>query len=309
MSERLSMPSLAGATGWLNAEPLTPDALRGRVVVVNFWTLTCINWLRTEPYVRAWSAAYADDGLVVIGVHTPEFAFEHDLDLVRRAAEDREIDYPIAADNNYAVWQAFDNHYWPALYFADREGILRDFHFGEGRYQQSERTIQRLLGVQRELVRVEGTGVEKEADWDRLRTPETYLGSGRSEHFASPAGSKFEFPGYLPFNHWALAGEWTVEREYAELERGGGSIAFRFEARDAHLVLFAPGGRPIPFRVQLDGEAPGPAHGVDVDEQGDGVLREGRMYQLIRHPAAVRERHLEVTFLEPGARAYVFTFG
>src|SRR5690348_13028836 len=175
------MPSLGGASGWLGSEPLDPAGLRGRVVLVDFWTLTCINWLRTEPYIRAWSQAYRDDGLVVIGVHTPEFTFEHDLDLVRQATEARGIDYPVAADNDYAVWQAFDNHYWPALYFVDREGVIRDSHFGEGRYEQSERTIQQLLGIERELVRVEGTGVEAEADWDNLRTPETYLGRARGE--------------------------------------------------------------------------------------------------------------------------------
>ena len=188
---RVHMPSLDGATAWLNSEPLDPEGLRGQVVVADFWTLTCINWLRTEPYVRAWSQAYRDDGLVVIGVHTPEFSFEHDIDLVRQANQERGIDYPVAQDNDYAVWDAFANNYWPALYFIDREGIIRDRHFGEGRYEQSERVIQRLLGVERELVSVEGLGVEAEADWDHLRTTETYLGYGRSEHFASPHGSAF----------------------------------------------------------------------------------------------------------------------
>src|SRR5687768_7592723 len=205
------MPSLGRATGWLNSEPLGPAELRGRVVLVNFWTLTCINWLRQEPYVRAWSQAYRDDGLVVIGVHTPEFGFEHDLDLVREAVNERDIDYPVAAENDYAVWSAFANRYWPALYFVDREGIVRDEHFGEGRYEESERVIQRLLGVERELVSVEGLGVEAEADWDHLRTPETYLGYGRSEQFASPDGAAFdersayEFPARLRFGHWPLA--------------------------------------------------------------------------------------------------------
>jgi thiol-disulfide isomerase/thioredoxin len=312
---RVHMPSLDGATAWLNSEPLDPEGLRGRVVLADFWTLTCINWLRTEPYVRAWSRAYRDDGLVVIGVHTPEFSFEHDIDLVRRANEVRGIDYPVAVDNDYAVWDAFANHYWPALYFVDREGIIRDQHFGEGRYEQSERSIQRLLGVERDLVSVEGVGVEAQADWDHLQTPETYLGYGRGERFASPGGAAYderrtyELPERLRVNHWALAGEWTIASERVVVDHAGGSIAYRFHARDAHLVLCAEAREPIAFRVLLDGEPPGPAHGVDVDEGGNGVLREGRLYQLVREPDTVRERTLQVTFAEPGAGAYVFTFG
>jgi thiol-disulfide isomerase/thioredoxin len=312
---RLRMPSLGGATGWLNSEPLGSAELQGRVVLFNFWTLTCINWLRQEPYVRAWSQAYRDEGLVVIGVHTPEFSFEHELDGVRRATKERAIDYPVAVDNGYEIWRAFDNHYWPALYFVDREEVIRDQHFGEGRYEQSERVIQQLLGIEREPVTVEGLGVEAEADWDQLRTPETYLGYGHSEHFASPNGAAlderriYELPERLRFNHWALAGEWTIGRENVVLEEAGGSIAFRFHGRDAHLVL-SPGARePIPFRLLLDGEAPGPSHGVDVDEDGNGVLRDGRLYQLVRQHDGVRERTLEITLLEPGAEAYVFTFG
>ena len=277
VSGRVHMPSLGGATGWLNSEPLGPAELRGHVVLVNFWTLTCINWLRTEPYVRAWSQAYRDDGLIVIGVHTPEFSFEHEIDRVRQATKERAIDYPVAVDNDYAIWGAFDNHYWPALYFVDTDGIIRDHHFGEGRYEQSERVIQQLLGVERELVSVEGVGVEAEADWDHLRTPETYLGYARSEHFASPGGAAFderrayELPERLRLNHWALAGEWTIGRENVVLDQAGGSIAYRFHARDAHLVLSAGAREPIPFRVLLDGEAPGPSHGVDVDEDGNGA--------------------------------------
>jgi thiol-disulfide isomerase/thioredoxin len=298
---RVHIPSLGGATEWLNSEPLGPAELRGHVVLVNFWTLTCINWLRQEPYVRAWAQTYRDDGLVVIGVHTPEFSFEHDVDGVRRATKERAIDYPVAVDNDYAVWSAFANHYWPALYFVDAEGTIRDQHFGEGRYEESERVIQSLLGIERELVSVEGLGVEAEADWDHLRTPETYLGSGRGERLASSER--------LPLNHWALSGEWTIGLENVVLDEAGGSIAFRFHARDAHLVL-SPGARePIPFRVLLDGEAPGSSHGVDVDEDGNGVLRDGRMYQLVRQHDGVRERTLELTFLEPGAEAYSFTFG
>ena len=288
---KVHMPSLDRATGWINTEPLGPAELRGHVVLVNFWTLTCINWLRQEPYVRAWSRAYRDDGLIVIGVHTPEFSFEHDLDLVRQAVEVREIDYPVAQDNDYGVWTAFANHYWPALYFVDKDGRIRDQHFGEGRYEQSEQRIQRLLDIEREPVPVEGEGVEAEADWDHLRTPETYLGSARGDGLAS------------------FTGEWAVGPEKVVLEQAGGSIAFRFHARDAHVVLSPGGQETIPFRVLLDGEAPGASHGVDVDEDGNGLLREGRMYQLVRQHDGVRERTLEITFLEPGAEAYSFTFG
>jgi hypothetical protein len=309
------MPSLGGATEWLNSAPLGPAELRRHVVLVDFWTLTCINWLRQEPYVRAWSRAYRNDGLVVIGVHTPEFSFEHEIDRVRQATTERAIDYPVAVDNDYAIWSAFDNHYWPALYFVDADGMIRDHHFGEGRYEQSERVIQRLLGVERELVSVEGLGAEAEADWDHLRTPETYLGYGRSEHFASPDGAAFDerrayqLPDRLRVNHWALAGEWTIGRENVVLDQAGGSIAYRFHARDAHLVLSPRTRGPIPFRVLLDGEPPGPSHGVDVADDGTGVLQDDRLYQLVRQHDAVRERTLEITFLEPGAEAYVFTFG
>ena len=309
---RAHMPSLEGGTGWLNSEPLGPDELRGRVVVVNFWTLTCINWLRTEPYVRAWSQAYRDDGLVVIGVHTPEFSFEHELDRVRIAVGVRGIDYPVVLDNDYDVWNAFDNHYWPALYFVDREGVIRDHHFGEGRYEQSEHQIQGLLGVERELVSVRGDGVEAEADWDNLRSPETYLGYARRDTFASPPmseGEPYELPDRLRLNHWALDGRWSVGRENVVLDEPGGSIAFRFHARDAHLVLSTGPQEAIPLRVTLDDEAPGPSHGVDVDADGNGRLEEGRMYQIVRQRDGVRERTLRITFLEAGAEAYVFTFG
>jgi thiol-disulfide isomerase/thioredoxin len=309
------MPPLDGAAGWLNSEPLGSAELRGHVILVNFWTLTCINWLRQEPYVRAWSQAYRDDGLVVVGVHTPEFSFEFDIDGVRQATKERAIDYPVAVDNGYEIWNAFTNQYWPALYFVDADGSIRDQHFGEGRYEQSERVIQRLLGVDRDLVTVDGVGVEAGADWDHLRTPETYLGYLRGDHFASPDGAVFderrayELPDRLRLNHWALAGEWTMGNEKVVLGQAGGSIAYRFHARDAHLVL-SPGGRePIPFRVLLDGEAPGASHGVDVDEDGTGLLRDGRLYQLVREHDDVRERTLEIRFLEPGAEAYAFTFG
>jgi thiol-disulfide isomerase/thioredoxin len=315
VSEHVHMPPLSGATGWVNSEPLDPAELRGHVVLANFWTLTCINWLRQEPYVRAWSQAYRDDGLLVIGVHTPEFSFEHDIDRVRQATKARAIDYPVAADNDYAVWDAFANRYWPALYFVDTDGIIRDQHFGEGRYEQSERVIQQLLGVEREPVFVEGLGVEAQAGWDYLQTPETYLGYWRSEQFASPDGASFderrayELPERLPVNRWALAGEWTIGAESIELDQAGGSIAHRFHARDAHLVLARAAREPIGFRVLLDGEAPGVSHGVDVDEDGSGLLGDGRLYQLVREHDAVRERTLQITFLEPGAEAYSFTFG
>lgn len=302
--QRLHMPSLGGATEWLNSEPLGPAELGGHVVLVNFWTLTCINWLRTEPYVRAWSEAYRDEGLTVIGVHTPEFSFEHSIDGVRRAIAERAIDYPVAVDNDYAIWQAFDNHYWPALYFIDRDGVIRDRHFGEGRYERSEQVIQRLLDVEREPVSVKGSGVEAQADWDQLESPETYLGYERSGQFAS-----HRLPERLRLNQWTLTGEWTVGPEKAALDRAGGSIAYRFHARDAHLVLFSKAPDPIPFRVTLDGEAPGASHGVDADELGAGSLREGRLYQLIRQSGRVHDRTLEITFLAPGAEAYVFTFG
>jgi len=284
-------------------------------VVVNFWTLTCINWLRQEPYVRAWSQAYRADGLVVIGVHTPEFSFEHELDLVRQATRARGIDYPVAVDNDYAIWSAFDNHYWPALYFAGTDGIIVDQHFGEGRYEQSEGVIQQLLGIRRELVSVEGVGVEAEADWEHLRTPETYLGYGRGEQFAFPDGAAsderraYELPEHLHLNHWALGGTWTIGRERVVLDEAGGTIAYRLRARDAHLVLSSGAREPIPFRMLLDGQAPGPSHGVDVDPDGNGVLADGRLYQLVREHDTVRDRTLEITFLEPGAEAYAFTFG
>jgi thiol-disulfide isomerase/thioredoxin len=313
--DRQHLPSLGGATEWLDTEPLGPAELRGHAVLVNFWTFTCINWLRQAPHVRAWSEAYRDDGLVVLGVHTPEFAFEHEPENVRKAVAERAIDYPVVLDNDYGIWRAFDNHYWPALYFVDADGVIREHHFGEGAYADSERVIQRLLMVDRELTAVEGAGVEAEADWSNLRTRETYLGYGRAERFTSPNGHAYdvphayELPPELGSKHWGLEGEWTMGYENVVLGRGGGSIAFRFHARDAHLVLSSDNGKPIPFRVELDGAAPGSSHGIDVDEGGNGVLREGRMYQLVRAPDVVRDRVLRITFLAPGAEAYAFTFG
>jgi thiol-disulfide isomerase/thioredoxin len=315
LSQRLPMPTLSGATEWLNSEPLGPAQLRGRPVLVDFWTFTCINWLRTEPYIRGWSEAYRDDGLVVIGVHTPEFTFEHEAARVRQQIQQRGITYPVVMDNNYDIWSAFDNHYWPALYFVDAEGIIRDHYYGEGRYEESERVIQRLLSVRRDVMTVKGIGVEAEADWDHLGSPETYLGYERTEHFASPGTLEFanrhvyEVPRSLPLNHWALGGEWTVGPESVMLHQAQGTIAFRFHARDAHLVLSSPSPQPIPFRVRLDGENPGPAHGADIDEAGTGVLGDGRLYQLIRQQDVVEDHTVQITFLEPGVEAYVFTFG
>jgi hypothetical protein len=315
VSDGVHLPSLGGAAAWLNSGPLDAAELRGRVVLVDFWTLTCINWLRTEAWIRAWWQGYRGDGLVVIGVHTPEFSFEHDTERVAQAVQAREIDYPVAVDNDYAIWQAFSNHYWPALYFIDKDGAIRDEYFGEGRYEQSERLIQRLLGVERDLVPVTPSGVELAADWDQLRTPETYLGYTRAENFVSRAEASFEktwtyqIPAQLLLNHWALAGEWIVGAERAVLGQAGGSVAFRFHARDAHLVLSPGSGGPIPFRVLVDGQVPGRDHGVDVTEDGRGQLSQGRLYQLVRQAGPVRERTLEITFDQPGAEAYVFTFG
>jgi thiol-disulfide isomerase/thioredoxin len=313
MPPRQETPWLGGATGWLNSDPLGPADLRGRVVLVSFWTLTCINWLRALPYIRAWADAYRDDGLMVIGVHTPEFSFEHDLDLVRRAVTDRGIEYPVVTDDRYEIWNGFGNHYWPALYFLDHVGNVSDYHFGEGRYERSERTLQRLLGVSRDLVSVQGSGVEAEADWAHLRTPETYLGHARGTSEAvggaHDTSAVYTLPDSLPLNHWALDGEWTVVGEQAELDGSAGSIAIRFHARDVHLVLASREPTAIPFRVLLDGRSPGSSHGEDVDEHGAGALRGGRMYQLLRQRDEVRERTLQITFLERGARAYAFTFG
>jgi thiol-disulfide isomerase/thioredoxin len=316
------LPSFDGATGWLNSPPLTPAGLHGKVVLVDFWTYTCINWLRQLPYIRAWAGKYAGDGLVVIGVHTPEFPFEHDAANVRRATADMRIDYPVAIDNDYAVWQAFANHYWPALYFADAQGRIRHHHFGEGEYQQSEMVIQQLLaeagsgGIGRDLVLPEAPGIEAAADWASLRTPETYTGYERTENFASPGGARpgephlYTTPAGLRLNHWALSGDWTVGDQAITLNSAGGQIAYRFHARDVHLVMGpAAPGSAVRYRVLLDGQPPGPAHGTDLDDQGHGTAAAPRLYQLIRQPDRVTERAFEITFLDPGVQAYAFTFG
>jgi thiol-disulfide isomerase/thioredoxin len=316
------LPSFSGATGWLNSPPLTAAGLRGRVVLVNFWTYTCINWLRQLPYVRAWAEKYQGDGLVVLGVHTPEFDVERDLDNVRRAVKDLRVDYPVVIDNDYAIWDAFDNRYWPALYFVDAQGRIRHHRFGESDYEQSEAIIQRLLteaGIGRighDLVLVDAGGVEAAADWDSLWSPENYLGYGRTENFASSNGAvldtphAYAAPTRLRLNHWALSGDWTVKRQAIVLNQAGGRILYRFHARDLHLVMApaTPGG-PVRFRVGLDGQPPGAAHGVDVDDQGNGTVTDPRLYQLLRQPGPVSERSFEVTFLDPGVHAYAFTFG
>ncbi len=317
-----SLPSLAGATEWLNSPPLTAADLRGHVVLFDFCTYTCINWLRTLPYVRAWAEKYADHGLVLIGVHTPEFDVEHDLDNVRRALKDLRVDYPVAVDNDYAIWSAFDNHYWPALYFADAQGRIRHHRFGEGDYEQSEMILQQLLaeagssGVGHDLVTVDASGPEVAADWASLRSPENYLGYQRTENFAASDGAVagtpqvYAAPARLRLNHWALDGDWTVQAQETVLNEAGGRIAYRFHARDLHLVMGpAARGTPARFHVRLDGQPPGAAHGTDVDDQGNGTVTEPRLHQLIRQPGPVGERTFEITFLDPGVHAYAFTFG
>jgi thiol-disulfide isomerase/thioredoxin len=318
------LTSLARANEWLNLPPLTPSALRGKVVLVQVWTYTCINWLRTLPYVRAWDEKYRDQGLVVIGVHAPEFSFERNIDNVRRAAKEMEIAYPIAIDNDYAIWRAFRNQYWPALYFVDAQGRVRHHHFGEGAYRESEMTIRALLAetgggagaMDREPVTVEPQGIEAAADWGSLRSPENYVGYGRTQSFASPSGvlrdkpRTYRLPTRLRLNEWALAGDWTMKKEAAVLNAPDGRIAYRFHARDLHLVMGpATPGTPVRFRVLIDGQPPGPAHGIDVDEQGNGTVTEQRLYQLIRQPQPIADRQLEIEFLAPGLEAYAFTFG
>ena len=311
------MPPLGGATEWLNSEPLTAEDLQGRVVLVDFGTYTCINWLRTLPYIRAWEQRYGDAGLVVVGIQTPEFGFEENLASVRREVARRGIGWPVAVDNRYEIWQAFANRYWPALYFIDREGVVRDHHFGEGRYEQSERVIQKLLGLPpRDVVSVQGVGDEVAADWASLNSPETYLGYERTDRFASPGGHDFRethcftAPERLKLNQWGLVGNWTMRADRVVLNEAGGQILFRFRSRDVHLVLRrAQREEPVPFRVLVDGEAPGDAHGVDVDAGGNGVLDDDRMYQLVREPGQVEARTMAIVFHSPGVEAYVLTFG
>jgi thiol-disulfide isomerase/thioredoxin len=318
----IALPSFAGATGWLNSPTLSTEELRGKVVLINFWTYTCINWLRTLGYVRAWADRYAEDGLVVIGVHTPEFPFEHDEENVRWAADEMAVRYPIALDSNYAVWDAFDNRYWPAVYIADAQGRIRHHHFGEGGYEECERVIQQLLrengrdGIGDNLVSVADEGFEAQADWPNLDSPETYLGYQQGRNFASPGGAgldeprTYASPDRLDLNEWALSGEWTIQSGASELNRADGRIAFRFHARDVHLVMGPPArGTSVPFEVRVDGKPPGDACGLDVDEEGRGTAAQQRLYQLIRERAAITDRTFEITFLAPGVEAYCFTFG
>ncbi len=316
------LPSLGGASGWLNSQPLTKDGLRGKVVLVDFWTYTCINWLRSLPYVRGWAGKYKEQGLVVIGVHTPEFRFEKDVDNVRRAVEDMKIDFPIAIDNDYVIWRAFDNHYWPALYVIDAQGRIRHHQFGEGGYERSERIIQQLLGetgitgIGDQLAAVDARGVEAEADWADLKSPENYLGHERTENFVSPGGAVvdkrrvYAAPARVKLNDWALSGDWTVKKDAVVLNKANGRIAYRFHARDLHLVMGAAvRGASVRFRVLIDGQPPGAAHGTDVDEQGNGTVAEQRLYQLIRQSTPIADRQFEIEFLDPGVEAFAFTFG
>jgi thiol-disulfide isomerase/thioredoxin len=316
------LPSLEGATAWLHSQPLTRQALRGKVVVVQFGTYTCIYWRRTLPYIRAWAEKYGGDGLVVIEVHTPEFEFERDLDNVRRAVQDIGIDLPIAVDSERAIWRAFENEYWPALYVVDAQGRVRYHHFGEGDYERSERVIQQLLaeaGHARAggpLVSVEGRGAEAPADSADLSSPETYVGYGRAERFVAPGGAHrdqphvYGAPARLGLNEWTLEGDWTLREHAAAAGKPGGRITYRFHARDVHLIMGpAERGASVRFRVLIDGRAPGPSHGLDVDGQGNGTVTSQRTYHLVRQPAPIVDRTFEIEFLDPGVEAFDFTFG
>jgi thiol-disulfide isomerase/thioredoxin len=315
-------PSLVGATAWLNSPPLDPEGLQGKVVLVDFCTYTCINWLRTLPYVRAWAEKYRDLGLVLIGAHTPEFSFESDLDNVRQVLAAMAVEYPVAVDNGYAIWDAFANHYWPALYFIDATGRIRHHWFGEGDYERSETVIQQLLAdagtgqVDETLVAVDPLGPEVEADWDNLRSPETYLGYGRTQNFGSPDGMAprrphiYAPPDTLPLNHWALSGNWTANPESVVLHHPKGVISFRFHARDVHLVMGPMDGSTlVAFRVSIDGEPPRDASGSDVNDDGAGLVTEPRMYQLVRQRGPITDRLFAIEFLDRGAEAFAFTFG
>ncbi|HKE92727.1 MAG TPA: cytochrome c biogenesis protein DipZ [Povalibacter sp.] len=316
------LPSLDGAVAWLNSPPLTSDSLRGKVVLIDFWTYSCINCLRALPYVKAWYERYKDQGFIVIGVHAPEFAFEKSEANVRQAVKQFGVQYPVALDNDYAIWRAFNNQYWPAHYFIDAEGRIRGHHFGEGNYDESEALIRTLLDeagrheLPAGIADVRSAGIEGAADEHNIQSPETYVGYERAENFGSPGGlardapRQYQAPASLQTNQWALSGNWTVGGEQARLDAPGGRIVFRFHARDLHLVL-GPGadGAPVRFRVTLDGKAPGSDHGTDIDEQGMGTVREQRLYQLIRQSDEVRERTFTIEFLDRGAQAYAFTFG
>lgn len=316
------LPPLVGAIAWLNSQPLTVDELRGKVVLVNFCTYTCINWLRQLPYIRAWAEKYQDQGFVVIGVHTPEFEFEKTIDNVRHALTEMRIDYPIAVDNDYAIWRAFGNRYWPALYFIDPQGRIRHHQFGEGEYERSERVIQHLLSefgtdqVGSELVEVETHGFEAAADWNSLKSPENYLGYERTENFASSSSAVinrphlYTIPAQLNRNQWALSGDWTIGRQAVVLNQSNGRVAYRFHARDLHLVMGpAEQETSVRFRVLIDGQLAIAARGFDVDERGEGTVTEQRLYQLIRQPQPISDRQFEIEFLDAGVEAFAFTFG
>lgn len=316
------LPPLDGATAWINSPPLTATALQGKVVLIEFWTYTCINWRRELPYVRAWEAKYKDQGLVVIGVHSPEFTFEKTVDNVRRAASDIGIAHSVAVDNEHAIWRAFGNASWPALYFVDAQGNVKHRHFGEGDYEQSEKIIQRLLrdagaiGVRSDFVSLDAVGAEAAADWENLRSPETYVGNGRALNFASMGGAVasrphvYVAPSSLKRNQWALSGEWTIQEEAARLSGPEGRVFFSFHARDLHLVMGAgPNGVPTRFRVLIDGKPPGSSHGVDIDEEGNGIAGEQRMYQLIRQSGPITDRLFEIHLLGPEVEVFAFTCG
>jgi len=316
------LPSLHNATAWLNTAPLTATALRGKVVLIDFGTYSCINWQRSLPYIRAWAEKYRDQGLVVISIHTPEFSFEQNIDNVRHAVGAMHIEHPLAIDNDYALWRAFNNHYWPAQYIADTQGHIRHHHFGEGDYEQLERVIQQLLaeagnsGTGDELVEVDARGSEAAADWDNLRSPENYVGYARTENFASPGGAVLDTrriytaPARLRLNEWALEGDWTIGDEATVLNTANGRIVYRFHARDLHLVMGPTvRGASVRFRLSIDGQPPGAAHGRDVDKKGDGTLNEQQMYQLIRQAQPIVDRLFEIAFLDPGVAVYSFTFG
>jgi thiol-disulfide isomerase/thioredoxin len=322
IASQAELASLERANEWLNSPPLKVSALHGKVVLIDFWTYTCINWRRTLPYVRAWAEKYRDQGLVVIGVHAPEFSFEKNINNVRWAVKEMRVDYPVAVDNDFVIWRAFKNQYWPALYFIDSQGRVRHHYFGEGSYEQSEMVIQALLaeagisGIDRRPVSVDGQGVEATADWRSLMSPENYVGYERTQNFTSPGGATldrpriYELPSRLRLNEWALSGDWTMKKETAELNRENGGIAYRFHARDLHLVMGrAAPGTPLRFRVRIDGQPPGAAHGTDVDDQGNGTVVEQRLYQLIRQSEPTADRQFEIEFLDPGVAAYAFTFG
>jgi thiol-disulfide isomerase/thioredoxin len=316
------LPSFATGGEWFNSSPLTPAALRGKVVLVDIWNYSCINWIRQLPYVRAWAEKYKDRGLVVIGVHSPEFAFETNVDHVRRAVKAMGVTYPLVMDSDHAIWRAFDNEAWPALYFVDAQGRIRHHYYGEGAYDQAEEILQQLLmeaghgGASQALVSIDPTGVEAQADWRSLRSPETYVGYARTENFVSPGGPKrdkpsvYAVPERLGLNHWALGGNWTIGPQATVLNAVNGRITCRFHARDLHLVMGQPAsGAPVRFRVLLDGRPPGPAHGLDVDGEGNGVVTEPRLYQLIRQPGMIEDRTFEIEFLDPGVETFSFTFG